>query len=222
MTKAARLVRGSRAGLLSIAVAAMLLLAGCGGGDAVVGGEGTSPERTRGDAASPSASMRDMSSPGMNEGDMAEMSADAPRVPPVFGYYGGEEVFFIHTETSDPDIASTLEEMMGSPVPVVESLAEMPEAARSAVYVFTNGVVPDGTSSGPLGFAPDVFDTAPGDEEYTPLREVMLVTWSAEADARVLTSEQEVLDAEAAGELDIEDTGIVVNMPLLTWPGGQR
>ncbi len=202
--------------VLSVTVAAMALLTACGGYD---------PSPSAGmseEAASPTAPMDDMSSPGMNEGAMGEMTGDAPRVPPVFGYYAGEEVFFIHTETSDTAIASTLEGMMGSPVPVVESLAETPEDARSSVYVFTNGVVPDDTSSGPLGFAPDVFDSAPGDEEYTPLRELLLVTWSAEDDARVLTSEQEVLDAEEAGQIDIEDTGIVVNMPLLSWPGGQR
>jgi hypothetical protein len=207
MTRA-HVARVSSLRLLSVIAAAMALLTACAADDPVVSG----------DRPSPSAVM----SEDANEGAMVEMTADAPRVPPVFGYYGGEGVFFIHTETSDADIASTLEEMMGSPVPVVESLAETPEDARSAVYVFTNGVVPDDTSSGPLGFAPDVFDTAPGDEEYTPLRELMLVTWSVADDARVLTSVQEVLDAEASGELDIEDTGIVVNMPLLTWPGGQR
>jgi hypothetical protein len=209
--------------VLSVIVAVTALLTACGGDDPAVSGDGPSPSAgMSGEAASPTAPMDSMSSPGTNEGAMAEMTAEAPRVPPVFGYYDGEGVFFIHTETSDPAIASTLEGMMGSPVPVVESLAETSKDARSSVYVSTNGVVPDDTPSGPLGFAPDVFDSAPGDEDYTPLRELMLVTWSAEDDARVLTSEQEVLDAEAAGEIDIEDTGIVVNMPLLSWPGGQR
>ncbi len=188
--------------VLSVIVAVMALLAACGGDDPAVSGNGPSPSAEMSkEAASPTSPMDSMSPPGTNEKAMAEMTADAPRVPPVFGYYDGEAVFFIHTEASDPAIASTLEGMMGSPVPVVKSLAETPQDARSSVYVFTNGVVPDDTSSGPLGFAPDVFDSAPGDQDYTPLRELMLVTWSAEDDARVLTSEQEVLDAEAAGEL---------------------
>ena len=145
---------------LALPAAAALLLSACGDSGA--------PAST-GDAAPASTSMSEMSqsspdaTPGMNEEAMEEMTADAPRVPPVFGYYAGEEVFFMHTETSSDQIAATLERMMGSPVPVVESLAEVPEQARSAVYVFTNGVKPTDTSSGPLGFAPDVFDTAPGD-----------------------------------------------------------
>ena len=39
---------------------------------------------------------------------------------------------------------------------------------------------------------------------------------------RMLTSAAEVQMAEEQGELTIEETGIVVNMPFLTWPGGQR
>lgn len=167
--------------------------------------------------------------PGMTTGDMAaggqemgEVAADVPRIPPVLGYYGGEQVFFIHTEASDPQIAQTLEGMMGSPVPVVASLAEVPDDARSPVYVFTNGVTPTDTPAGPLGFQPDVFATAPGDEDYTPLRELVLVTWADNAEARLLTSAEEVAEAEAAGEVGFEQPGVVVNIPLLTWPGGER
>lgn len=163
-----------------------------------------------------------MTTDGMANGDMEAMAAEAPRVPPVFGYYGGEQVFFIHTEASDPEIAQTLEGMMGSPVPVVESLAAVPEDARSPVYVFTNGVAPTDTPAGPLGFQPDVFVTAPGDEDYTPLRELVLVTWAGDAEPRLLTSAEEVTEAEGAGEVSLEQPGVVVNIPLLTWPGGER
>ncbi|MGH3665446.1 MAG: DUF7482 domain-containing protein, partial [Egibacteraceae bacterium] len=159
--------------------------------------------------------------PGM-AGGMEGMAADAPRIPPVLGYYDGEDVFVIHTEASDPKIAQTLEGMMGSPVPVVASLADVPDDARSTAYVFANGVTPSDTPAGPLGFQPDVFDTAPGDEDYTPLRELVLVTWADGGRARLLTSAQEVTDAEAAGDVAFENIGVVVNIPLLTWPGGQR
>lgn len=67
-----------------------------------------------------------------------------------------------------------------------------------------------------------MFATAPGDEGYTPLRELGLVTWADDAEARLLTSAQEVAQAEAAGEIIFEQPGVVVNIPLLTWPGGQR
>ncbi len=150
------------------------------------------------------------------------MEVDAPRVPPVTGYAEGEEIHFIHPEASDEQLAKALTQMMGgSPVLVVPALAEVPESALATVYAFTNGVVPEG-AVGPLGFQPDVFDNPPGTEGYSPLRAVNLVTWDESATPRVLTSAAEVQAAVEQGELTIEETGIVVNMPFLTWPGGQR
>lgn len=164
--------------------------------------------------------------PGMATGEMAgadmgEMG-DVPRVPPVFGYYDRDEIFFIHTEVSDEEIAGVLEGMMGSPVPVVPSFADIADEALSTVYVFTNGVSPDDTPAGPMGFQPDVFDTAPDEEDYTPLRQLVTVTWADDAQPRLLTSAQDISDAEAAGKVTLEPSDIVVNMPMLTWPGGQR
>lgn len=153
---------------------------------------------------------------------MMEMSVAAPAVPAVVGYAEGEEIHFIHPEASDPQIAETLTNMMGgSPVLVVPALADVPAHALATVYVFTNGVMPEG-AMGPLGFQPDVFDNPPGTEGYSPLRSVQLVTWQDEAAARVLMSAAEVEAAAESGELVIEEPGIVVNMPFLTWPGGHR
>jgi hypothetical protein len=147
---------------------------------------------------------------------------DIPRFPPVFGYYDGEEIWFAHTEASDAQVADMLTMMMGSPVLVVSSLAEVPPDARASAYVFQNGVKPEDVPAGPFGFQPDVFDSAPGDEGYTPLREVVLVRWQDGAEPRELRSAQEVAQAEAAGEVALERSGVVVNMPFLRWPGGER
>lgn len=149
-------------------------------------------------------------------------AAEAPRVPPVFGYYEGEEVFFIHTEASDPEIAGILTGMMGSPVPVVPSLEEMPAEALSPVYVFTNGVKPQDTPLGPLNFQPDVFATAPSDDDYTPMRQVVEATWTDEDQARVLKSVADIEQAEADGQLTLQPTEVVIVAPLLTWPTGRR
>jgi len=110
---------------------------------------------------------------------------------------------------------------MGSPVLVVPSLADVPESALATVYVFTNGVQPDG-ARGPFGFQPDVFDSAPGDEGYSPLRALYLVTWRKESATEVLRSAEEVQAAIDAGRLTVERPGVVVNMPFLSWPGGHR
>ena len=152
---------------------------------------------------------------------MMMMSAGGPVVPSVTGYSEGEKVLFLHTEASDPEIAKILTDMMGSPVLVVPSLAKAPNEMLARVYVFTNGVKGAGPL-GPLGFQPDVFEMPPGSSGYTPLRTVVLVTWPDEASARVLTSAAEVEKAVQGGDVTIERPGIVVNMPMVTWPGGQR
>lgn len=141
-----------------------------------------------------------------------------PAVPPVKGYTEGQEIRFLHTEASDPKVAEMLSDMMKSPVLVVPSLAQAPAALLAKVYVFKNGV----RGEGPFKFQSDVFDNPPGREGYRPLRDVHLVTWKNDRVARLLKSERDVKAAEQAGELVIERPGVVVNMPLVTWPGGGR
>ena len=134
------------------------------------------------------------------------------------GYADEQEIYFIHTEASDAELAQLLTDMMDSPVLHVPSLAEIPAQALANVYVFTNGV--EGT--GPLGYAPDVFDLPPGTEGYTPLRRLNLVTWADPAGGRELKAASEVLEAEASGELSIEQPGVVINMPFVVWETGKR
>ena len=158
---------------------------------------------------------------GKGEMMMGGMMADAPVVPPVTGYSEGENILFLHTEASDSGIAKILTDMMGSPVLVVPALAQAPKEMLATVYVFTNGLKGEGPM-GPLGFQPDVFDSPPGHPGYSPLRKIVLVTWNDEASARTLKAAAEVREALKSGEISAEEPGVVVNMPLLTWPGGQR
>ena len=155
----------------------------------------------------------------MTMGDM-EMSA-IPRIPPVAGYAAGERIYFVHTEVSDPEIGKIMTEMMNSPVPVVPILAKAPEEMLATVYVFANGLQPDGPR-GPLDYQPDVFDHPPETAGYTPLRKIVIVTWRDGATPQILESAAEVIAALQAGDLAAEESGVVANMPFVTWPGGQR
>ena len=164
----------------------------------------------------------DMSSERMQDmGGVAAIS-DTPQLmnlaPLVKGYYDGDELFFIHTEASDRQVATMLTEMMGPQVVLVPRLAETPASLRAEVYVFQNGV----GGMGPFGYQPDVFSSAPGTEGYSPLRAIHLVNWNAEATPRELRSVEEVHAAASRGEITINDSGVVVNMPVLVWPGGHR
>ena len=139
-------------------------------------------------------------------------------VPPVDGFMEGQRIRFIHTEASDPEVAKLLTQMKGSPVLIVPSLAKAPRELLANVYVFTNGVA----GEGPFKFQPDVFDNPPGQAGYTPLRALQLASWKRPERARELRSAGEVKQALTQGEIEIKQPGVVINMPMITWPDGHR
>ena len=130
----------------------------------------------------------------------------------------GKEIFFVHTEASNADVAQLLTDMMSSPVIYVPSFADVPAELLADVYVFDNGL----EGMGPFGFQADVFANPPGTDGYSPLRRVNVVTWIDPSKARMLTSAVEIMSAKDAGEVTITQPGVVVNMPFVVWDGGQR
>ncbi len=139
-------------------------------------------------------------------------------LPAGKAYAEGKEIYFVHTEASDAGVAEKLTNMMKSPVVLVPSLADVPDESLANVYAFTNGM----QGSGPFGFQPDIFDNPPGTDGYTPLRRLNVVTWADGVPARELKSAAEVLEAQTAGDLTIEQPGVVINMPFVVWDGGKR
>jgi hypothetical protein len=101
---------------------------------------------------------------------------------------------------------------------VVPSLARTPRSLLANVYVFANGI----KDGGPLHFQPDVFDRPPSTAGYRPLCVLNLVRWKMGTTAHVLTSATQMKTAVSRGQLTITRTGVVINMPVLTWPGGHR
>ena len=149
-----------------------------------------------------------------------QQEAEMPKaeLPAGKAWADGKEIFFVHTEASNADVAQLLTDMMTSPVIYVPSLANTPAEALAEVYVFDNGL----EGMGPFGFQADVFNNPPGTDGYSPLRRVNVVTWVNPANARLLTSEAEIMSAKDMGEVTIAQPGVVVNMPFVVWDGGQR
>ncbi len=133
--------------------------------------------------------------------------------PMAMAYYDDTVVYFIHPEASDKGVADVLTKMMGPDVLTVPSLAKIPAELLGNAFVFTNGV----EGMGPLGFQPDVFDSVPDDDTYTPLRALNLVTWQDGSKPRELKSVKAIEAAVEAKEVVIEQPGVVVNMPILVW-----
>ena len=134
------------------------------------------------------------------------------------GFAEGNEIYFTHTEVSVAELAEKMTAGMQSPVLYSPSLSNVPLEAQANVYSFTNGVKGESMS----GLQPSVFDNPPGTEGYTPLRRLNMVTWTDETKARELKTAAEVLEAAEAGELTIQQTSVVINMPFVVWDGGQR
>jgi hypothetical protein len=152
-------------------------------------------------------------------GVIAALNApSAASVPPGRAFLDGQEIYFIHTEVSDADVAKALTGMMNSPVIHVPALAQVPSTVLADVYVFKNGV----KGMGPLGFQPDIFDNPPGTSGYSPLRRLVLITWKDGVTARELKSLADIRSAESRGEITLEQTKVVINMPFISWPGGKR
>jgi hypothetical protein len=138
--------------------------------------------------------------------------------PLVKGYHDGGDLYFIHTEASDSSVANMLTKMMGPRVVHLPKLTHTPDSLLADIYVFENGI----EGHGPLGFQPDIFGSAPDDPGYSPLRSIHLVNWKETSEPRELKTVDELMRAESEGELTIEEPGIIVNMPVLVWPGGHR
>jgi len=139
-------------------------------------------------------------------------------IPLMKSYYNGEEAFFIATESSDKTHADLLTEKNNWKVVEAPVLSKSPAAALANVYMFTNGVAGQGS----MGHQPDVFDSTPAQtNDYSPFRKITHVTWSDEGKAKELKSVDEIMAAQTAGDVTLQETVIVMNYPMIKWSAGQ-
>lgn len=123
------------------------------------------------------------------------------------GWVNGEDVTFIRTDASDEDFANA-EGLVY--VPLMANALDEP-GSHSELYLFENGTEDQRP----------VMSSSPADgENYSP---AFRIHYCRRDDmmGEPMTSEQDILDAAEAGDIELEDTDIIVNYPLITWPGGQ-
>ena len=132
-------------------------------------------------------------------------------LPLVTAWYDGKIGYYIQTEASDPAVA------MDQGVNLVPKLSDAIAAGvTDDIYVVTNYEQANIIPSAPIPTGPNN-----ADPEYTPLWQVDLVTWNDDATPYTLRSEDDVNAAEAAGDITITQTTIVVNCPVIyTRQGG--
>jgi len=144
--------------------------------------------------------------------------ANVPAIIPLHqGFYNGDSVYFIVTDSSDQKHADIVTEQQGWKVELAPLLANAPEAALSPAYIFKNGV----EGSGVHGFQSEVFSSTPAQDDYSALTSHVHVMWNDDATPEVLDSEDAILAAQASDMVTFTEFEVVMNMPQIVWPDGQ-
>ncbi len=139
-------------------------------------------------------------------------------IPMHLGFYDGESVYYIITDSSDEAHANLITQSQGWRVELAPLLANAPDKALSITYMFTNGVTGDGIH----GFQDEVFSSTPAQSDtYSALSKIVHISWNNEPSATVLESESEIMDAIDDGRVTAEETDVVLNTPQIVWPEGQ-
>ena len=133
-------------------------------------------------------------------------------LPLVHCWYKGQVVYYIQTETSDAGLA---QQQGVNYAPSLANAISANPAAVGAIYHVTNFMQANVIPSAPIPAGPGNTDPS-----YSPLWQVILVTWNPTASPYVLKSEEDVLNAQAEGLVTIASTDIVVNCPVIYTPSG--
>lgn len=127
------------------------------------------------------------------------------------GYVNGKIAFFIATDSSDNQTASSISDNLGHMVNFAPVLVLIPELVRQQGYEFVNGI----RGEGPFGFQLPVATAFPGDESYSPIVQLNFVEWHDNAIPRELKSAKEILSAQTNGELTVTKTTILIDSPVV-------
>ena len=136
-------------------------------------------------------------------------------IPVSTGFIDGKIAYFIATDASTQEIASSVSNTTGFKVNYAPTLANTSDSARQQGFVFLNGF--SGEEGGPLGSQLSVATAVPGDPEYSPLFDINYVQWNTNntGDIRILKSADEIFEAQQNGELIITKSNVVINSPAI-------
>jgi hypothetical protein len=136
-------------------------------------------------------------------------------IPVSTGFIDGKIAYFIATDASTQEVASSVSNTTGFKVNYAPTLANTSDSARQPGFVFINGF--SGEEGGPLGSQLSVATAVPGDPDYSPLFDINYVQWNTNntSEIRILKSADEIFDAQQKGELTITKSNVVINSPAI-------
>lgn len=150
----------------------------------------------------------------LTSGDVLGFALDSDDWEGAFGwvtfqthqaFYNGDSVHYIRTDASDQEFATANKLLF---VPLLNA-ALAADGATSQLYTFENGV----DDQYP------VMSHIPDQDDFSPAWQVHRVTFNGSP--MLLDSAGAVLAAEADGDVTIEALRLVVNFPVVKWPGGE-
>jgi hypothetical protein len=149
----------------------------------------------------------------------------SPRVslPLQVGFFNGATALYITPEVGvDPNapaaiIAAAKQVASGFNSNFIpQNFGTLPSSpAVDDIFVFTNF-----TQGNVLASAPHPAGPANTDTNYSPLWQVNLVSWNSGRQGRVLTSQTDITNAAADGDVTIDKTPIIVECSVIFTPGG--
>ena len=137
----------------------------------------------------------------------------ALQLPLLQGWCEGEAVFYVTTDVSDAQVAR--EKNANYAPRLANALPPSPrQSGRGSAADKVYAVMNFGQDS-VFASAPDPMGHLNRYQAYSPLWQMVKVTWKPNQSGRTLRSEEEVLDAAEKGLLVLEETSVVLNCPIV-------
>ncbi len=117
----------------------------------------------------------------------------------------GSTIYYIATDSSQKDPSDMLGVIFAN-----KTQATISTSSSSDLYQFSNGI----KGSGPLGFQSGVGSTKPGDQYYSPMWRIQVITWKDPSSATILENVQDI-----TSKSDMTTTtlaGFIVNCPFFS------
>jgi hypothetical protein len=134
-------------------------------------------------------------------------------MPVLSGWFEGEEVFYITTDVSHADVAAAKGANFAPRLADALPAGPAVPGRRSSVdkvYSVTNF-----KQQSIFASAPYPMGSASRDTTYSPLWQMVKVTWAAGKTPQTLKSEEAVLAAVERGAVTLEVTRVVLNCPIV-------
>jgi hypothetical protein len=127
-------------------------------------------------------------------------AATTMTLPVTYGYYDGHVNTMISTDISNKAQAHTMK------INYSAAMLTQPASKFPALYQFSGAGAANQLQ---------VFGSQPGEDDYSPLWQIIKVTWKPGVTPTLLTKDDAVKAAAAAGKVTLSATPVVLNCPIV-------